>query len=383
MKINDVDAERLRRLAETRADGGEVLSLYLDLEPSEFATGAARATAISSLLDEADRQARSREDDHDAARALREDVERVRGFFRSPDFEAKGAAALAVFASGPAELFEVLKLPAAVGNQVVIDREPYIEPLTRAAGRQRLGVVLLDRRRTRIFHGTADALEEIIVQEDNVHGQHQAGGWSQRRYQGGIGEDVITHVKGAFEDLLRAWKARPFDRLLAGAQEPLWAEAEQHLHPYLRERFIGRFDADVETETPDGILERIRPLLEEQERRAERQALDQVLEGVGRGGRGTTGLDDTLGALTERRVQALLYEDGFTAPGVACPQCGYVGTADTCAIGTADSECPREHVDDVVERAVQAAVQQSADVLVVRHHPDLGEHGRIGAVLRF
>ena len=55
MKVNELDVATLRRLSGLRPERGKVLTLYLDLDPSTFATPAARATAITSLLDEAER----------------------------------------------------------------------------------------------------------------------------------------------------------------------------------------------------------------------------------------------------------------------------------------------------------------------------------------
>src|SRR3954447_15238161 len=57
MQTNQLSSDTLRRLAELRPDG-KVISLYLNLDPSEFASGQARATEINSLLDEAERKAR-------------------------------------------------------------------------------------------------------------------------------------------------------------------------------------------------------------------------------------------------------------------------------------------------------------------------------------
>ena len=60
MQVAAPDRDDLRRLAELRLDTPVVLSLYLNLDPSEFATPPARATAIRSLLDEAERCVRER-----------------------------------------------------------------------------------------------------------------------------------------------------------------------------------------------------------------------------------------------------------------------------------------------------------------------------------
>ena len=42
-----------------------------------------------------------------------------------------------------------------------------------------------------------------------------------------------------------------------------------------------------------------------------------------------------------------------------------------------------EPVDDIVEPAIEKAIEQSATAMVVRHHDDLGPLGGIGALLRF
>ena len=49
MQVTAPDRDRLRKLAELRLDRPVVLSLYLDLDPTEFATPPARATAVRSL----------------------------------------------------------------------------------------------------------------------------------------------------------------------------------------------------------------------------------------------------------------------------------------------------------------------------------------------
>src|SRR5437763_4270770 len=82
MQANEVTTERLRRLAKARpAHGGKVLSVYVDLEPSEFPTTAARASAITSALDDAAREVRAAQElEHDARVGLRSSLERLRAF---------------------------------------------------------------------------------------------------------------------------------------------------------------------------------------------------------------------------------------------------------------------------------------------------------------
>ena len=54
MQVSAPDRDQLRSLAELRLDRPVVLSLYLNLDPSQFATPPARKTSVRSLIDEAD-----------------------------------------------------------------------------------------------------------------------------------------------------------------------------------------------------------------------------------------------------------------------------------------------------------------------------------------
>src|SRR5688572_15404382 len=117
MQANDLDRDTLRKLAGAKAAiGVKAISLYLDLEPTEFATPPARASAMRSLLDEGERKLEEAEGGK-ANRALRADFERVREFFIGY-LPTDGAQGLAVLCSGESELFEVIRLPRPVQSEV-------------------------------------------------------------------------------------------------------------------------------------------------------------------------------------------------------------------------------------------------------------------------
>ena len=381
MQTNELNRSKLRELADIRPEGAKVLSLYLNLDPTEFASAQARTTEMSSLLDEADRRLRNGDSlTHDEKAHLREDVDRVRAYFASADFSAKGAHGLAIFCSGPADVFEVIKLPRPVDTGVAINDAPFIEPLADLAFTGSWGIFLISRKMARILRGSRDGLEEIARISDDVHGWHDQGGWSQARYQRGIQKEADDHVKHAADVLFRRFRRTPFDRLLIGCPEEQYGEVERRLHPYLRERIVGRIEVDVENTTPDQVLAAAAVQMEKEDTRREREALDRLDAGLGTGGRGAAGLDEVLAMLNERRVEILLIEQGLSAPGVVCPSCGWVGSeGSTCPV----DDTPLEEHDDVIESAVQLAITQSAEVISVRHHDDLDGKGSIAAVLRF
>src|SRR4051794_423180 len=111
MAVTTPNRDRLRALAELRPERGRVLSLFIDLDPSQFPTGEARASELNSLLDEAAKHVDAGDFDHVARVHLREDIDRVREALDPQSLGAGGARGLAVFACGPADLLEIVPLP--------------------------------------------------------------------------------------------------------------------------------------------------------------------------------------------------------------------------------------------------------------------------------
>lgn len=373
MQTNELDTDTLRRLAEVRPDNGKVVSLYLNLDPSQFATGQARSTAITSVLDEADRAAR------DEDTSVREDVKRLRDFFK--DFDFDGAHGVAVFACGPAELFEAIKLPRPVDSCVEIDDAPFVEPLADALASGTWCVALVNRQIARIFRGSRDTLTEVAVVADEVHRRHDQGGWSQARYQRSVDKEATDHLKNTVEELMRRHRYRPFDGLFIAAPDEVYAELEERLHSYLKERLIGRIQIDVENTAADDVRAAAGEAIASYERKREDELLTRLANEKNSGGRGATGLEDVLKAVNERRVETLLIDEGHTEPGVECPQCGWLGPP-AVASCPADGAAVEER-DDVVADAARAAITQSAGVVLVHDDDRLESLGSIGALLRF
>jgi peptide chain release factor subunit 1 len=212
-------------------------------------------------------------------------------------------------------------------------------------------VLLVNRRTARIFLGTADELDEVDRIEGDVHRQHDQGGWSQARFQRGIEQEKLNHLGHALDTLFTRFKRQPFDHLVVGAPDELVAEVEEKLHPYLRARLAGRLGIDVENSSAAAVQAAAAEVVDRHVAAVEREALDRMAQGIGRGDRGVAGPEAVMDALEQARVEILLLAQDFDAP--------------------------------ELDQALEKAIRQSAEVLVVRHHDDLVMHGGIGAVLRF
>lgn len=380
MQANQITHERLRRLAAVRPAAGKVLSLYLNLDPTEFATAPARSTEVKSLLNRAERLVREEERlTHDERAALRDDLARVRDYLGG-SLDAEGAHGLAVFCSGAADLFEVLKLPQPVEQDAIVDDVPHVEPLARIGAQERWCVLLFSRRVGRILCGSRDGFveaERIVASAPPL----DPTGTFPANDNGAAGHEIGLHLTRIAEAMLRRTHREGFDWLLVGGSQHLIGELEARLHPDVARRLVGRVDIDVEHSSPDEVLAAAIPQIDWHARRREDETLRSLSERLAQGERAAAGLEDVLAAVNERRLERLFVDAGLTAMGARCPSCGWLGlpAGDSCpADGTALAP-----VRDVFEAAVEAAIAQSAEVQVLRDRPELGPYQGIAALLRF
>jgi peptide subunit release factor 1 (eRF1) len=377
MQTSDVTQERLQRLAGLEApEGHRVLSLYLNLNPQEIDTTQARRTAVTSLMDEAERRVEGEEDlGHDAHMALRDDVRRTREFLDGGERDgwAEGAHALGIFVCGPLDLFDVVRLPRPTDSRVTIADRPAIEPLAEVGTAKKWAVLLLDGDDARLLEGTGERLEEAQALSGDHSGRSRMGGMSSQRYERSVGQEEMAFLREAIELLERYDRVRKYERILVGTTERMYGQLSGLFSQQLGERVIGRFDTDADYESPQKVRERVEPLLQQDETHREREALDARPN--------TRGLVDTLPALYERRVGTLLLEPGLEHPGAVCPQCRWA-VAEEGGACPVDST-PMEPHPNLVEWAVEFAVEGDAEVLVLRHHNDLADSDGIGAALRF
>src|SRR5215217_3736973 len=298
MAANTITRGRLRRLAELRPQRGLVLSVFFNLDPSEFATPAARATELNSVVTAAARKVEEAEGlEHEERQALRADVERVRDVLRGSDVASNGTHGLAVFACGPADVLEVVRLPHPIESRAIVDDHACVEPLVRNDSSDRWCVLLVNRKTARIFLGTAAGLEEADHITGDTHRQHDQGGWSQSRFQRSVEQEKLNHLGHALATLFARFKRRPFDHLVVGAPEEMVAEVEERLHPYLRGRLAGRVGIDVENSSPADVRAAAAAVVERHVAGVEREALDRMAQGIGRGDRGVSGPDAVMEAL--------------------------------------------------------------------------------------
>jgi len=368
-----ITPDTIRDLAAFDSAGAPVTSCYLDVDGRRLRKHQDVEQELEALLREVRTQANGTASVHD-------DLKRIETYVRS-GFDRSTTRGLVIFSCSARDLWKVIPLPVPVRSRVIINNVPAVGQLESVVQElDRFGVLLADRQRARMFVFELGELVDRSELLDELPRDYDTRGEKERG-------DVAPHVDALAQQHLRRaadaaftmFQTQGFDHLCIGGPDATVGELESLLHPYLRDRLCGRI-AVAPSASVDEIRRAAIVVAAQQERAAEAEMVSRLRDAVGSGHRGVAGLDDTLAALAEHRVEVLLVSDGYQASGWSCGPCGVL-----TAVGRRCKVCDGEmtEIGDIVEEAVDHAMAQSCKVEICIDNADLDVLGRIGALLRF
>ena len=370
-----ISEDLVKELASNRYDDTPVVSCYLDVDGKRYVRPHDYELHLEDML------RRTREREHKAGHhTVCDDLQRIEEHLKA-GIDRSRTRGVAVFACSPHDLWRVIELPVPVRNQLVVNASPHVRQLEAIIDEyERFAVLLADRERSRMFIFELGELVDKTEQLDRLPRHEDDGGELDRdSVRSHVDAAAHHHLKRAAQAAFHVFQEQSFDHLILGAPDPIVADLERELHPYLRERIAARLSVSVGARD-DEIRKAALEVESQVERAKEAAAVQKLRDAVGAGNGGAAGLDPVLTVLVERRVETLLVSDGFEAPGWRCPACGYVATKGRrCPVCASEMHA----VEDVVEEAVEEALAQSCRVEVCHDNADLDVLGRIGALLRF
>jgi peptide subunit release factor 1 (eRF1) len=315
---------------------------------------------------------------HDYRMSVRGDLERI-GSFVSEGFDRSNTRGLAFFACSAHDWFEVVELPFAVDDQAALDERPRVRQLELLLAEQRTyGMVLVDRRRVRVFRATPEAFEELTEKYEFVGSRKERGGPNGPGVQRHVDEISRRHYREFAEIVRDAFAQHPVDEIVIGATEEDFAEFRGELDHDLAERICRLVSIDT-TAPLDEVRTAVHGVAEHRVEERRSEALDRLAAAVNGAEPAAAGLQQVIDALNMKRVELMLVSEGYVERGRRCPADDTLALqGDTCpACGTA-----MEDVEDMVDEAVVRAVDSDAPVYRI---PDelLRRFGQIGAILRW
>ncbi|HUP85243.1 MAG TPA: hypothetical protein VM143_06210 [Acidimicrobiales bacterium] len=370
-----LNEESIRTLASFKAPDRSVVTAYLDVDGKRWP----KFADVEARLDRLIREAKDAASANGHADAIG-DLQRIQGHVRS-GLDRSRTRGLAIFSCG-VDLWEVHQLPVRVKDQLVVNQTPHVRQLEGIVDNYKgFGFLLADKQRTRMFVFELNELVDKSEVFEALPRHPDDAGDRDRGHDRSSLEDTAAHqhLKRAAQTAFEVWKQHPFDHLIIGAGPEIAHELESDLHSYLKERIRARINIPASA-SEAVIVEAVLDVEETVEREREAAMVNRVREAAASGRGGVAGLDATLTALSDRRVDTLVVSDGFVVEGWHCDGCGVLAAkGPTCPTCRGDMA----RVDDVVEEAVEQALLQSCHVEMCVGNADLDVAGRIGALLRF
>jgi peptide chain release factor subunit 1 len=374
--------DEIRELAAFQADETKeacALSFYFQPDPPQDRSHRREAIIAKDIVKQALKSAAA----NGKNGSLHADLDRVLDLATNLRGNARGRA---VFACSAQNFWKEYELPPHLGTtHIYLQPRFQLKPLAALLGAQpALSVAVVDRQRARFFDLRLDDLRErgaivhMLSRSASSYGYNgYEGGHAERR----VAEEALQHFKAVSERLLADFEKGTWERLIVGCQDVNWPEFESHLHPYVKQRLIGRFSADVASVSNEEIRNHAGALLNQWITERASTKASEALEFAKANGRGVAGLRRVLQALEAGEVQSIFLGENYSAQAVQCPHCGHLDAhlvASCVACGR-----PTHELTDVCDAIIPIAIRRDIELFYLKEHDGLDRAGNIAALLRF
>lgn len=310
------------------------------------------------------------------------DLENISRFCKE-NINSHSQKGLAAFSCSKENFWESFDLPSAPRNRLIFDLNPYVRPLSAILNEfRRICLLTIDRKESRwyeLFMGELSELDHII---GDVPSKVREGGWEgyeSKRIERHIATHLHDYFKRTAQMTFDLFKKNSFDWLFLGCMDEYCQEFEPLLHPYLKERLKARLKSKP-SDSPSRILSEASTLEKKLKHEEESELLKRFISELEKGGLATSGLKKTLRSLNRGEVQTLLITRHLSKPGKICPKCGFLFPDE---IKCPSCQRKTEPLVDVIDEAVESAIDKKSQVIHIDPPSKLSRYGNIGAYLRY
>ncbi len=348
-----------------------VLSVYLNVEPEEEADTSAKL-ALRNMLREVD---------------MPDDVEAVIRYF-DHEHEWSGRS-VAVFSCAEEDFWRAYPLAVPLRSRVRISDRPFVKPLADLLDSYGgYGVALVDQQGARLFNfhlGELREQEGFMGQE--IRHTKRGGGSQTHGMRGGVAgktdaveEAADRNMREVADLATRFFKENKVRRLVIGGTEDNVGRFRKNLPKAWQSLVVGEVPMSM-TASHNEVLQKAMEIGQKAEQQREAELISTIVTAAAKGKGGALQLEDTLNAVHEGRVQTLLIQDGFRAPGSRCTSCGYISSRPIESCPFCGGKC--DEIPDAVELAVRRVMQSGGDVEVLHGQSPVKGFSNIGALLRY
>jgi peptide subunit release factor 1 (eRF1) len=373
--------EQIEKLSKFKSDIFLTTSFYLKTDKSSM-TKKEIALSAKNLLSEGRSRLEQMEMSKDKKESIYQDLEKIT-LFCSKRLSSQNFSGLAIFSCGSQDFWELFNLPTSPRNSIIFDQNPYVRPLSAILDQHhRIFALTFDRREAKwydIFMREISLLENIV---EDVPSKVREGGWEgyeSKRIERHVAAHLHDYFKKIAQKTFELFKKNHFDWFFLGCREKYYSDFEPLLHPYLKIRLKAWIKA-MPGDSPAVVLKESVKLEKKLKKEEEDEIVHRLVSELEKGGLATSGLKRTLRSLNRGEVQTLITTRNFSKPGRICPKCNFLYVEELRC-----SSCKRktEPLVDVIDEAVEAAMDKNCQVKHILPPSKLDRFGKIGAFLRY
>ncbi|NPV85379.1 MAG: hypothetical protein HPY45_05155 [Anaerolineae bacterium] len=296
---------------------------------------------------------------------------------------------VAVFSCAVQKFFRAYPLALPVHDFIYIGNRPGVKPLINLWNNYGgYGVVLVDKQGARLFNfHLGQLVEQQGVLGETVKRTKRGGASSFPGRRGGIAgrtnavdETVERNMKDVVDSAIRFFEENHIRRILISGSDDNVALFRSLLPKAWQSLVVGTFAMSMTASHNDVLNQTLQVGLGAEQQR-EKKLIDHMMTSAAKGGAAIVGLEDTLQAIYNDRVQTLVLAENFHQEGYRCTHCEWLTSlpAKLCSI------CGKEmtSVADVANLAISAVMRHAGDVEVVGTDESFEKVGSIGAILRY
>jgi len=358
-----------------------ILSLYLNVDQSKAANlNRGFETSLESMF----RQVfENQSSDQSSKQRFDAECRLVRQFMR--DYVPKGKT-LVVFSDSKQDFWWQRDLQVELPSGLRWSPKPWVRPLLQLVeGRDRIGIVLIDKQRARVLVADTGVIEQQSEIASDVPNRHSTTGtdhiWSQGQMERDHDNHVQSHAKRTADELSSVIERLKLEKIVIGGPVEATSVFIGILPKRIQQMVIGTISAPVDAGT-DRLMSEVRDVQDKVEQEDESKIVDAMITAAMKGDRAVLGLSDTLGAIQEGRVYRLVVARDYRAEGKECDSCHVliVDGVEKCSFcgGRLDA------APDLINRASHRVLDMGGKIQLVAGEAAAKLAGsRIGALLRF
>lgn len=331
------------------------VSLYFDGKDEHFIQH--REKVIQSILT------------HDELKNFLKTMDKIKNYLKKNKVENH-----AIFASDKNNFFKTIIFPVNVKNSLSVDVSPYIHQIAELADEWKAyTLVLLNSNHAKIFSFSCG---EIHVDEDlsvDIMNKHKKGGMSQARFQ----RLRKGNIHAFLTEVVTALQKNTQDNIILAGPGETKKQFRDMLPIMLQKVVIAEVNVDIDDES--GLFNETHEIMTEKGKQEYRRLLKLIQTEILKNGLAVYGIKDTLTAVKNGQVEALLVEKDVKQKGWICEQCQMLedGISSVCPrCGKKTSEV------NIIEEIIKIAERTDA-IVEFSQDENLKKIGPVVGLLRF